>query len=43
VRQRTDEYTAVHRDQRRPATDRNGIWSMDFVSDELADGPAFGR
>jgi putative transposase len=30
--------TAVHREQRRPATDRNDIWSMDFVADELADG-----
>lgn len=25
--------TAIHRDQRRPATDRNDIWSMDFVAD----------
>src|SRR5213083_1759650 len=33
--------TAVHREQRRPATDRNDIWSMDFVSDELADGRRF--
>ena len=35
--------TAVHREQRRPATDRNDIWSMDFVADELADGRRFGR
>jgi putative transposase len=33
--------TAVHREQRRPAIDRNDIWSMDFVSDELADGRRF--
>src|SRR5215210_1859012 len=33
--------TAVHREQRRPATDRNDIWSMDFVTDELADGRRF--
>jgi putative transposase len=33
--------TAVHREQRRPATDRNDIWSMDFVADELADGRRF--
>lgn len=33
--------TAVHREQRRPATARNEIWSMDFVSDELADGRRF--
>lgn len=25
--------TAVHREQRRPATARNDIWSMDFVAD----------
>jgi putative transposase len=31
----------VHREQRQPATDRNEIWSMDFVSDELADGRRF--
>src|SRR5688500_19429665 len=30
--------TAVHRERRRPATARNDIWSMDFVSDQLADG-----
>lgn len=30
--------TAVHREQRRPATARNDIWSMDFVADEFADG-----
>ena len=33
--------TAVHREQRRPATSRNDIWSMDFVSDELTDGRRF--
>ena len=33
--------TAVHREQRRPATERNDIWSMDFVADELADGRRF--
>ena len=33
--------TAVHREQRRPATARNDIWSMDFVSDELTDGRRF--
>lgn len=33
--------TAVHREQRRPATTRNDIWSMDFVADELADGRKF--
>ena len=33
--------TAVHREQRRPATDRNDIWSMDFVADALADGRRF--
>ena len=33
--------TAVHREQRRPATARNDIWSMDFVADELADGRKF--
>ena len=33
--------SGVHREQRRPATDRNDIWSMDFVSDELADGRRF--
>ena len=30
--------TAVHREQRRPATARNDIWSMDFVADALFDG-----
>ena len=33
--------TAVHREQRRPATARNDIWSMDFVSDELSNGRRF--
>jgi putative transposase len=33
--------TAVHREQRRPATARNDIWSMDFVGDQLADGRRF--
>jgi putative transposase len=33
--------TAVHREQRRPATARNDIWSMDFVADELTDGRKF--
>ena len=33
--------SAVHREQRRPATMRNGIWSMDFVADQLADGRRF--
>ena len=33
--------SAVHREQRRPATDRHDIWSMDFVSDELATGRRF--
>jgi putative transposase len=33
--------SAVHREQRRPAVDRNEIWSMDFVADELADGRRF--
>jgi putative transposase len=33
--------SAVHREQRRPAVDRNDIWSMDFVADELADGRRF--
>ena len=31
--------TAVHREQRRPATARNDIWSMDFVADELRRRP----
>jgi putative transposase len=33
--------TAVHREQRRPATARNDIWSMDFVIDEMTDGRRF--
>jgi putative transposase len=33
--------TAVHREQRRPATMRNDIWSMDFVADEFTDGRRF--
>src|SRR5579864_1081457 len=33
--------TAVHREQRRPATARNDIWSMDFVVDEMTDGRRF--
>ena len=33
--------TAVHREQRRPATARDGIWSMDFVAVQLADGRRF--
>jgi len=33
--------TAVHREQRRPATARNDIWSMDFVADQLADAHRF--
>lgn len=33
--------SAVHREQRRAPADRNEIWSMDFVSDELADGRRF--
>jgi putative transposase len=33
--------TAVHREQRRPATARNDIWSMDFVADQLTDGRRF--
>jgi putative transposase len=32
---------AVHREQRRPATACNEIWSMDFVADECADGRRF--
>ena len=28
---------AVHHEQRRPASARNDIWSMDFVADELTD------
>lgn len=33
--------TAVHREQRRPATAQNDVWSMDFVADQLADGRRF--
>ena len=33
--------TAVHREQRRPAIARNDIWSIDFVTDQLADGRRF--
>jgi putative transposase len=33
--------SAVHREQRRPATYRNDIWSMDCVADQLADGRRF--
>jgi putative transposase len=33
--------TAVHREQRRPATARNDIWSMDFVADQMANGHRF--
>src|SRR5258707_7053005 len=33
--------TAVHREQRRPATARNDIWRMDFVADELTEGRRF--
>ena len=33
--------TAVHPERRRPATGRNDIWSMDFVTDQLADGRRF--
>jgi putative transposase len=33
--------TAVHREQGRPATRRNDIWSMGFVADELTDGRRF--
>ena len=33
--------TAVHREQRRPAVERNDILSMDFFADELADGRRF--
>jgi putative transposase len=32
---------AVHREQRRPPTVCNDIWSMDFVADECADGRRF--
>ena len=35
--------TAVRREQRRRATARNDIWSMDFVADQLADGRASAR
>jgi len=33
--------TAAHREQRRPAMARNDIWTMDFVTDQLADGRRF--
>jgi putative transposase len=33
--------TAVHREQRRSATGRNDIWSMDFVADQFEDGRRF--
>jgi putative transposase len=33
--------TAVNREHLRPDTDRNDIWSMDFVADQLADGRRF--
>ena len=33
--------TGMHREQRRPATTRNDVWSMDFVADQLADGRRF--
>jgi putative transposase len=33
--------TAVHREQRTPARQRNEVWSMDFVADQLADGRRF--
>lgn len=33
--------TAVHREQRRPATPRNDILSMDFAADQMADGRRF--
>jgi putative transposase len=33
--------TPVHREQRRPASMRNDIWSMDFVADECTDGRRF--
>lgn len=32
--------TVVHREQRRPATTRNEIWSMDFVADQIGRRPA---
>ena len=35
--------TAVHREQRRPATARNDIWSMDFVADRTRRWPALPR
>src|SRR5438094_807543 len=38
---RRQHASAVHREQRQPAIDRNDIWSMDFVADELADGRRF--
>lgn len=33
----------MHREQRRPATAPNDIWSMDFVADECTDGRRFRR
>jgi putative transposase len=33
--------TAVHREVRKPARQRNEIWSMDFVMDEIASGHKF--
>jgi putative transposase len=33
--------TAVHREVRKPAHQRNEVWSMDFVMDELSDGRKF--
>lgn len=33
--------SAVHREQREPATCRNEVWSMDFMADELANGSRF--
>ena len=35
--------TAVHREQRRPATARNDIWSMDFVADQWPMAGDFAR
>jgi putative transposase len=33
--------SAVHRLEQDPANGRNDIWSMDFVTDELANGQRF--
>jgi putative transposase len=33
--------SAVHRERRRPAMARNEIWTIDFVTDQLADGRRF--